>query len=42
MDTGVECWTTGHLLWATGIGLPMFLLWVIGLPVAAFVMLTLN
>ena len=34
-----ECWTGDHWDYVTAVAIPSFLLWGIGLPIAAFMML---
>ena len=35
-DLRIRCWNGTHPAWAFGLGIPMILWWVIGLPVAGF------
>jgi uncharacterized SAM-binding protein YcdF (DUF218 family) len=42
MDMGVECWSKAHLTWALGLGIPMFVIWVCGMPLMALFLLFLN
>ena len=35
-DLRIRCWNGTHPAWAFGLGIPMILCWVIGLPVAGF------
>lgn len=41
-DLNVECWKRGHLIWALPIGIPMIILWVIGMPIVGFFLLYIN
>lgn len=36
-DASIVCWSPGHKIWALGFGLPMFLLYGIGIPSVALV-----
>jgi len=38
----VKCWTASHVLWATALGIPMGVLWVVGLPFFALLTLFKN
>jgi hypothetical protein len=42
MDTNIGCWSETHIFWAVGLGIPMFGLWVIGLPLVALTILIKN
>jgi len=33
----IECWTSQHQSYALGLGIPMIVLWVIGLPFVGFI-----
>ena len=41
-DMQVRCWDARHYKWALSIGLPMLLIWGIGLPCAGFFVLRAN
>jgi len=41
-DLDIRCWTGKHLIWACAIGIPMLLVWVMGAPIAGFVVLYKN
>lgn len=36
-DLSIECWTGTHKAYALGIGIPMIVLWVVGLPFTGFI-----
>lgn len=37
IDNSVQCWTGDHALYSKGTGVPILLIWVIGLPFIALV-----
>jgi hypothetical protein len=37
-----ECWSTNHMLWVVVCGIPMLLLYVVGIPASAFLILYRN
>lgn len=39
---GLKCWGTAHIIFVLVVGLPMLILWVIGIPLAGFIHLTFN
>jgi len=41
-DLEVMCWNSVHLKWFLGVGLPMLVIWVIGMPLIAFLILFCN
>jgi hypothetical protein len=42
MDMNLECWGKDHLFFALSAGVPMIVLWIIGIPVIGFLVLTFN
>jgi len=38
----IKCWESEHLKWALMVGLPSFVFWGLGLPIAAIWMLRRN
>ena len=36
IQTDVQCWTSSHLYWSLGVGLPLALMWGIILPLFVF------
>lgn len=36
-DLSVKCWDNTHKSYALGIGIPMIVIWVIGLPATGFI-----
>lgn len=41
-DLSIECWTNSHYTWSLLIGIPILIVWVIGMPVTAFILLFIN
>ena len=41
-DLSVTCWKGKHLFWVLVNGVPMSIIWIIGLPLCGFLMLTKN
>mmetsp|Transcript_23413 Transcript_23413/g.26832 ORF Transcript_23413/g.26832 Transcript_23413/m.26832 type:complete len:295 (+) Transcript_23413:26-910(+) len=39
IDTNIECYSTEHLTWCVLLGVPILAIWIVGAPVAAFVLL---
>jgi len=33
----LACWKQQHLIFTLGVGIPIFLIWVIGIPLVAFI-----
>jgi hypothetical protein len=42
LDLEIECWSGIHFAWSLGLGIPMFFIWVIGMPLFALAILTKN
>ena len=39
LDVNLQCWTGDHNFYARNIGIPIIVIWVVGLPLAALVIL---
>jgi hypothetical protein len=42
MDMQIECWSHEHIIWGIGLGVPMFVFFVVGLPLGALLALCRN
>jgi hypothetical protein len=42
LDIEIEWWSPSHLAWTFGVGIPMFIFWVLGFPLAWLVILWKN
>ena len=38
----IECWDSDHMTWTLGLALPLIIIWIIGLPLALYIKLSLN
>ena len=41
-DLQLRCWQSDHLFWSLIIGIPTIIFWVVGIPLAAFMILRRN
>ena len=41
-DFTLECWTSDHITWALGLGIPMIVLYVLGIPMLGLCILRVN
>lgn len=41
-DMDLRCWTSNHMRWAFGFGIPYTVLFILGLPILGIVFLTIN
>lgn len=39
LDVSLECWTGNHNFYASNIGIPIILLWIVGLPIIALIIM---
>ena len=42
LDTSMECYSSEHLKWIAIIGIPILIIWVIAMPIIAFILLWKN
>ena len=41
-DFNIECWTPAHTKWCLGLGIPMIIIYVVGIPLFGFLLLYFN
>ena len=41
-DMRIECWSRPHLVFTLAVGIPLLLIWVVGIPLSSFLILLFN